>query len=170
MNLKEYINEYIDFPKKGILFRDISPLLKEPKIFKYIIDTFYEEYKDDRIDLIAGIESRGFIFAAALALRFNKGMVMIRKQGKLPGYTLTKRYDIEYGDAIMEIQRDVIKRDKRVLITDDLIATGGTAKASAQLIEELGGIVAGFAFVIELTELKGIDAINGYKIYSLVKY
>ncbi|GIU71064.1 MAG: adenine phosphoribosyltransferase [Candidatus Nitrosocaldaceae archaeon] len=170
MNLKALIREYPDFPKPGVLFRDISPILRDPQAFKYVIDKFYEEYKDDNIDLIAGIESRGFIFASALALRFNKGMIMVRKQGKLPGDTTTKKYDIEYGNATMEVQRDIIKKGERVLITDDLIATGGTAKAAAQLVEELGGEVAGFAFVIELSDLKGVNGINSYKIYSLVRY
>ncbi len=170
MNIKEYINEYPDFPKAGIIFRDISPILREPKAFQYVINSFYEEYKDYNIDLIAGIESRGFIFASALALKFNKGMIMIRKQGKLPGYTSTKKYDIEYGNATMEIQKEAIKKGNRVLIIDDLIATGGTARASAQLIEELGGTVVGFAFVIELTSLKGIETISKYKTYSLVRY
>ncbi len=170
MNIKEYIKEYPDFPKEGIIFRDISPILREPKAFQYVINSFYEEYKDYNIDLIAGIESRGFIFASALALKFNKGMIMIRKQGKLPGYTSTKKYDIEYGNATMEIQKEAIKKGNRVLIIDDLIATGGTARASAQLIEELGGTVVGFAFVIELTSLKGIETISKYKTYSLVRY
>jgi adenine phosphoribosyltransferase len=170
MNIKEYIKEYADFPKEGIIFRDISPILREPKAFQYVINSFYEEYKDYNIDLIAGIESRGFIFASALALKFNKGMIMIRKQGKLPGYTYTKKYDIEYGNATMEIQKEAIKKGDRVLIIDDLIATGGTARASAQLIEELGGKVVGFAFVIELMSLKGIETISKYKTYSLVRY
>ncbi len=170
MNLRVLIKEYKDFPKEGVLFRDISPILRDPTAFKYVIDRFYEEYKEDQIDLIAGIESRGFIFASALALRFNKGMIMIRKQGKLPGDTTTKKYDIEYGNATMEIQKDIIKNGERVLIVDDLIATGGTAKASASLIESLGGIVAGFAFVIELSNLNGVNAINNYKICSLVRY
>ncbi len=137
MNLKELIREYPDFPKQGVLFRDISPILKDPEAFQYVIDRFYEEYKDANIDLIAGIESRGFIFASALALKFKKGMVMVRKQGKLPGDTTTQKYDIEYGNATMEIQRSIIKEGERVLITDDLIATGGTARAAAQLILSL---------------------------------
>lgn len=170
MNLKELIREYPDFPKKGVLFRDISPILRDPEAFQYVIDAFYNEYKNAGIDLIAGIESRGFIFASALASKFKKGMIMIRKQGKLPGDTTTQSYDIEYGSATMEMQRDIIKEGERVLITDDLIATGGTAKAAAQLIETLGGIVAGFAFVIELSELNGTNGINSYKIYSLVRY
>lgn len=170
MNLKSIIKEYADFPKKGVLFRDISPLLRDINTFRYVIEMFYEEYKDKSIDLVAGIESRGFIFAAALALKLNKGMVMVRKQGKLPGDTSSKNYDIEYGNATMEIQRASIKKNDRVLIVDDLIATGGTAKAAAELIESLGGEVAGFAFVVELSELRGIDTLKRYKIFSLVRY
>ncbi|MEM4274647.1 MAG: adenine phosphoribosyltransferase [Candidatus Nitrosocaldaceae archaeon] len=170
MNLKSIIKEYADFPKKGILFRDISPLLRDINTFRYVIDRFYEEYKDKSIDIVVGIESRGFIFAAALALKLNKGMVMVRKQGKLPGDTSSKSYDIEYGNATMEIQRASIKKNDKVLIVDDLIATGGTAKAAAELIEALGGEVAGFAFVVELSELRGIDMLKRYKVFSLVRY
>ena len=170
MNLKALIREYKDFPKKGVLFRDISPIIKDPMAFKYVIDRFYDYYKDDDIDLIAGIESRGFIFASALALKFNKGMVMIRKQGKLPGDTIAKAYDIEYGNSTMEMQKSIIGKGDKVLITDDLIATGGTAKAAASLIESIGAEVVGFAFVIELSDLKGLEKLSDYKVYSLVRY
>ena len=170
MNLKSVIREFPDFPKKGVLFRDISPVLKDPRALKFVVDQFYEIYKNKNVDLIAGIESRGFIFASALAIRFGKGCVMIRKQGKLPGKTITLAYDIEYGSATMEIQQDAVSKGQNVLIADDLIATGGTAKAAAQLIERLGGKVAGFAFVVELGDLKGRDLIKGYDIHSLVTY
>jgi adenine phosphoribosyltransferase len=170
MNLQNVIRSFPDFPKKGILFRDISPILRNPKAMQYVIDQFYEYYKNTKIDLIAGIESRGFVFACALGLKFNKGVIMIRKQGKLPGKTLSLAYDIEYGNATMEIQQDAISKGQNVLIADDLIATGGTAKASAKLIENLGGNVVGFAFVIELSGLKGRDLLKGYEVYSLVEY
>ena len=170
MNLKSVIREFPDFPKKGVLFRDISPVLKDPRALKFVVDQFYEIYKNKNVDLIAGIESRGFIFASALAIRFGKGCVMIRKQGKLPGKTITLAYDIEYGSATMEIQQDAVSKGQNVLIADDLIATGGTAKAAAQLIERLGGKVAGFAFVVELGDLKGRDLIKNYEIHSLVSY
>jgi adenine phosphoribosyltransferase len=170
MNLQNVIRSFPDFPKKGILFRDISPILRNPKAMQYVIDQFYEYYKNTKIDLIAGIESRGFVFACALGLKFNKGVIMIRKQGKLPGKTLSLAYDIEYGNATMEIQQDAISKGQNVLIADDLIATGGTAKASAKLIENLGGNVIGFAFVIELSGLKGRDLLKGYEVYSLVEY
>jgi adenine phosphoribosyltransferase len=170
VNLKSVIREFPDFPKKGILFRDISPVLKDPDAIKFVIDQFYGLYKNKDIDLIAGIESRGFIFASVLAVRFGKGCVMIRKQGKLPGKTVSLEYDIEYGSATMEIQQDAVSKGQNILIADDLLATGGTARAAAQLIERLGGKVSGFAFVVELAALKGRDLIKGYEVHSLVTY
>ena len=170
MNLKEKIIEFPDFPSKGILFRDISPLLKDPETISFIVNEFSRRYKSIEIDLLAGIESRGFPLACALALKYNKGMIMIRKQGKLPGRTEKVSYNIEYGNATMEIQSDAVKSGQSVLICDDLLATGGTAKAAASLVEKIGGRVAGFAFIVELTELKGSEVIKNYKYESLVKY
>ena len=170
MNLKEKIIEFPDFPSKGILFRDISPLLKDPETISFIVNEFSRRYKSIEIDLLAGIESRGFPLACALALKYNRGMIMIRKQGKLPGRTEKVSYNIEYGNATMEIQSDAVKSGQRVLICDDLLATGGTAKAAASLVEKIGGRVAGFAFIVELTELKGSEVIKNYKYESLVKY
>lgn len=170
MNLKEKIIEFPDFPSKGILFRDISPLLRDPETISFIVNEFSKRYKSIEIDLLAGIESRGFPLACALALKYNKGMIMIRKQGKLPGRTEKASYNIEYGNATMEIQTDAVKSGQKVLICDDLLATGGTAKAAASLVEKIGGRVAGFAFIVELTELKGSEVIKNYKYESLVKY
>jgi len=170
VNLKEKIVEIPDFPKKGILFRDISPLLKDPSAFSLVVDEFTKRYHPNEVDLFAGIESRGFPLACALALRYHKGMIMIRKQGKLPGATKKISYDIEYGTATMEIQNNVIEKGQRVLICDDLLATGGTAKAAAKLVEKIGGKVTGFAFIIELTDLKGAKVIKNYRHESLVKY
>lgn len=170
MNLESVIRSFPDFPKKGILFRDVSPILRDPKAMHHVVYQFHEHYKNKKIDLVAGIESRGFIFASALGLKFNRGIVMIRKQGKLPGKTSSLAYDIEYGNDTMEIQQDAVKKGENVLIADDLIATGGTARASAELIERLGGKIVGFAFVIELAALKGRDLLKGYEIHSLVKY
>ena len=170
MNLKEKIIEFPDFPTKGILFRDISPLLKDPTIISFMVDEFSRRYKPNKLDLIAGIESRGFPLACALALKNKKGMIMIRKQGKLPGTTEKVLYDIEYGSATMEIQRDAIQKGQKVLICDDLLATGGTAKAAASLVEKTGGTVTGFAFIVELTDLKGSELIKNYRYESLVKY
>ncbi len=170
MNLKEKIIEFPDFPSKGILFRDISPLLRDPETISFIVNEFSRRYKSTEIDLLAGIESRGFPLACALALKYNKGMIMIRKQGKLPGRTEKVSYNIEYGNATMEIQTDAVKSGQKVLICDDLLATGGTAKAAANLVEKIGGRVTGFAFIVELTELKGSEVIKNYKYESLVKY
>ena len=170
MNLKDKIAEIPDFPKKGILFRDISPLLKDPAAFSLVVDEFTKVIHPNDVDLFAGIESRGFPLASALALKYNKGMIMIRKQGKLPGVTHKITYSIEYGTATMEIQKDVVKKGQRVFICDDLLATGGTAKAAAKLVEKVGGIVAGFAFIIELSDLRGSKIIKNYKYKSLVKY
>jgi adenine phosphoribosyltransferase len=170
VNLQNIIAEYEDFPKKGILFRDISPILKNPAALSHMIDEFAKRFHANDVDVFAGIESRGFPLACALSLRYNKGMVMIRKQGKLPGATIKRTYSIEYGKATMEIQKNAINKDQRVVICDDLLATGGTAKAAAELIERLGGRVAGFAFIVELTELNGIKKIEKYRCESLVKY
>ena len=172
VNLREIIANYPDFPKEGILFRDINPVFKRNDALNYIADEFYRIYSKSKVDLVAGIESRGFIIATALALRFGKGIVMIRKAGKLPGRTVKKSYDIEYGTAIMELQQDAIDKGDSILIADDLIATGGTAVAAAQMIKELGGKVAGFAFIIELSDLKGADRLRkmGYNVESLVTF
>ncbi|WP_268541305.1 adenine phosphoribosyltransferase [Candidatus Nitrosotenuis cloacae] len=170
MNLKNIITEYPNFPKKGILFRDISPILKNPSALSHVVDEFAKKYHANDVDVFAGIESRGFPLACALALRYNKGMIMIRKQGKLPGSTVKRSYSIEYGKAVMEIQKNAVSKDQRVVICDDLLATGGTAKAAAELVERLGGKVAGFAVIVELTELGGIKKIEKFKCESLVKY
>lgn len=170
MNLKEKIDEYPNFPKKGILFRDFSPILKDPQALSFVVDEFTKFFHTNTIDVFAGIESRGFLLACAMATRYNKGMIMIRKSGKLPGKTVKQSYSIEYGKDTIEIQKDIIEKNERVLICDDLLATGGTASASAQLIEKVGGKVAGLAFLIELTELNGIKKLKKYACKSLVKY
>ena len=170
MNLEDKIAEYPNFPKKGILFRDFSPILKDPSALSFIADEFSKYFHPKNVELFAGIESRGFILASVLASRYDKGMIMIRKAGKLPGKTTKLSYTIEYGKDTIEIQKDIIKKGQRVLICDDLLATGGTAKASANLIEKVGGKISGFAFIIELTELNGIKGINKYDCKSLVKY
>jgi len=170
VNLREKIAEYPNFPKKGILFRDFSPILKDPAAFSLIVDEFSKHFHPKEIDLFAGIESRGFILASVLASRYNKGMIMIRKAGKLPGKTAKLSYTIEYGKDSIEIQKDIIKKGQRILICDDLLATGGTAKATAKLIEKVGGKISGFAFIIELTELNGMKGISKYDCKSLVKY
>jgi adenine phosphoribosyltransferase len=171
-DLRDIVASYPDFPKPGILFRDINPVFKRNDALNYITDEFYRVYGKTRVDAVAGIESRGFVIATALALKFGKGVVMVRKAGKLPGKTLKKSYDIEYGNAVMELQQNAISKGESILIADDLIATGGTAVAAAQLVEGLGGKVAGFAFIIELSDLHGADRLRkmGYKVQSLVTY
>ena len=170
MDLKDKITEYVDFPKKGILFRDFSPILKDPSALSFVVDEFSKKFHPNDIDVFVGIESRGFILASALAQKYNKGMVLLRKAGKLPGKTVTVSYTIEYGKAQMEIQKMALEKNERVLICDDLLATGGTAKAAAKLVEKLDAKVVGFAFIIELTELKGIEKIKEYKTEALVQY
>ena len=170
MNLKERILEFPDFPKKGILFRDFSPILRDPQALSYVVDELSRYFHPNDIDILAGIESRGFLVACAMAIRYNKGMFMIRKAGKLPGKTVKLSYTIEYGKDTIEIQENAVKKGQRVLICDDLLATGGTAKAAAALIEKVGGKVAGFAFIMELTELNGMEGISKYNCKSLVKY
>jgi adenine phosphoribosyltransferase len=171
-DLRDIVTSYPDFPKPGILFRDINPVFKRSDALNHVTEEFYRTYGKAKVDAVAGIESRGFVIATALALKFGKGMVMIRKAGKLPGKTLKKSYDIEYGSAIMELQQSAISKGESVLIADDLIATGGTAVAAAQLVEALGGKVAGFAFIIELSDLHGADKLRkmGYKVQSQVTY
>lgn len=170
MNLIEKIAEYPDFPKKGILFRDFGPVLKDPASLSLIADEFSKHFHPKDIELFAGIESRGFILASILASRYNKGMIMIRKAGKLPGKTVKLSYTVEYGKDTIEIQKDIIQKGQKILICDDLLATGGTAKASAKLIEKIGGKIVGFAFLIELTDLNGMKGISKYHCKSLVKY
>ena len=170
MNLKRIIAEYPNFPKKGILFRDFSPILNDPAAMSFVVEEFSKRFHPGDVDVFAGIESRGFITASILAQKYNKGMVMLRKAGKLPGKTVKISYTIEYGKAVLEIQKNVLKKNERVLICDDLLATGGTANAAAKLVEKLGAEVTGFAFIIELTGLNGNKKLSNYKTVSLVQY
>ena len=172
IDLRKLIKDYSDFPKKGVVFRDINPLFRNEDAILQISKEFIQQDQLKEIDVIAGIESRGFTVASLLAANFKKGLILIRKAGKLPGKTIQTDYDIEYGSATIELQVDAIKKGQKVLIADDLIATGGTAMASAKLIENLGGVVFGFAFIIELDYLKGVKKLRdlGYNVQSLVKY
>ena len=171
-DLYKLILDCPNFPKQGVLFRDISPVFRNNEALNYIADEFESILKSYKFDTIAGIESRGFVVATVLALRFGKGVTMIRKAGKLPGETIRKSYDIEYGTSIMEIQKDAIRHGQAVLIVDDLIATGGTALAAAELVKELRGKIATFAFVIELAGLHGATKLRqtGHEVYSLAVY
>ena len=170
IDIKKWIRDIPDFPKKGILFRDITPALLEPGVFKSICDILYDRYAKREIDKIAGIESRGFFFASVLSFRLGIGFVPMRKPGKLPWDTVKEEYTLEYGNASLEIHSDSIKKGERVLIIDDLLATGGTAVAASRLVERLGGIIEEMAFVVELTELGGRERIAGKEIFSLIRY
>jgi len=159
-----------DFPKKGILFYDITTLLRDKTGFAQLIDLFSEHYIGKNIDLILGMEARGFIFGPALAYRLNAGFVPVRKPGKLPAATRRVEYELEYGSNALEIHQDAIEKGQRVLIVDDLLATGGTAVATAKLASSLGAEIAGLAFVVELDFLKGRQKLGAYNVFSLLHY
>lgn len=168
--LKKLIREVPDFPKPGILFYDITTLLKDPRGLRGTIDALRANYTGAQVDVVIGIESRGFIFAPALAYALGAGFVPVRKPKKLPAETSSVSYDLEYGSDVLEVHRDAIAPGSRVLIVDDLLATGGTARAVTQLVEGLGGTVAGLGFVVELTFLNGRGKLNGYEVFSLMQY
>jgi adenine phosphoribosyltransferase len=168
--LKSLIREVPDFPKPGINFYDITTLLKDPEGLKCVIDALHSRYGDQTIHTVAGIEARGFIFAPAVAYALNAGFVPIRKPKKLPAATESVSYGLEYGTDVIEIHRDAVVPGHNVLIVDDVLATGGTARAAGQLVERLGGKVAGFGFVIELDFLNGREKLTGHKIDSLLHY
>lgn len=170
MSLEKYIRDIPDFPKKGILFKDITTLLKSKVAFKEAVDQLAELLKDKSVDYIVAAESRGFIFGAALAYRLNCGFVPVRKPGKLPAETYRHTYSLEYGEDSLEIHRDAFPPGSKILVLDDLLATGGTALASAKLVEELEGEVTAIIFLIELTFLKGRDKLKRYPVFSLIKY
>ncbi len=167
---KALIREIPDYPKPGILFYDITTLLKDREGFCRLIDHMTLQTRTIHADLVLGIEARGFIFAPALAYNINAGFVPIRKPNKLPHETETVSYDLEYGTDSLEIHKDAITPGSRVIIADDLLATGGTAAAAAHLVEKVGGVVAGFTFVVELEFLKGRDKLDGYDVFSLIQY
>jgi len=168
--LKKLIREVPDFPKKGILFYDITTLLKDKAGYATLIDVLAERYIEKDVDLILGMEARGFIFGPALAYRLNAGFVPVRKPGKLPALTERIEYDLEYGSNVLEVHKDAIEKGQRVLIVDDLLATGGTAEATAKLAKTLGADIAGLAFVVELDFLKGRDKLSPYDVYSVLHY
>lgn len=170
MDLKSKIRVIEDYPKEGISFKDITTLLRDRKAFKETLDQLADELKDYEFDYIAGIESRGLIFGAPLADRLDKGFIPIRKPGKLPGEIEKISYELEYGSGELEMHKDAVSSGDRVVIIDDLIATGGSARAAANLIEAVGGEVSCFEFLIELTELEGRSYLKGYDVISLIKY
>jgi len=168
--LKAAIREVPDWPKKGILFYDVTTLLKRADRFREAIDALISPYKDRKVDLVAGIEARGFIFAPTVAYALGAGFIPVRKPGKLPAATHSATYDLEYGTDSLEIHRDAVEPGQRVLIVDDLIATGGTAKAVAELIEKMGGKIVALAFLVELEFLNGRQKLQKYEVTSLLKY
>ncbi len=167
---KDYIRNIPDFPKPGILFRDITTLLKDSRAFKHALDALVDKYKNKKIDKVAAVEARGFILGGAVAYRLGAGFVPVRKKGKLPWKTNSVTYELEYGTDTLEMHHDAINPGERVLIVDDLLATGGTVKAVTDLVKQLQGKIAGIAFLIELTDLKGKDKLKEYPVYSLIKY
>ncbi len=170
INFKEKIRSIPDFPKKGIIFRDITPVLQDPKVFKSLIDELAKPYKNKKIDVVVGIDARGFLLAAPLAYKLKAGLVIVRKKGKLPYKTVSQEYLLEYGKEKIEMHQDSILPGQRVLMVDDVIATGGTMKAACDLIEKLGGKIVGVLFFVELKDLKGRQKLKKYKVRSLVKF
>jgi adenine phosphoribosyltransferase len=168
--LEEYVRSIPDFPEKGIIFRDVTSVLQDAEGLHLAIDTMQELVKDLDYDIVVGPESRGFIFGMPIAYNLRKPFVLIRKQGKLPCETVSKDYDLEYGKATIEMHKDSVKKGQKVLIVDDLIATGGTTQAMIQLIESLGGIVVGVVVMIELAGLKGRERISNYRLDAAIRY
>jgi adenine phosphoribosyltransferase len=169
-DLKSHIRQIPDFPKPGILFYDITTLLQNSLTLRVTVDRFVWLFAERRIDKVVGIESRGFMFAPIVAYDLNAGFVPVRKPGKLPAEKVRETYDLEYGTDTLEMHRDAIRPGENVLIVDDVVATGGTAAATARLVESLGGVVAGFGFIIELTFLDGRKKLGGYDVASLIQY
>ena len=170
MKLEDKIRDVQDFPINGVLFKDITTLLNDADAYHQSIDAMYQRYKNDGIEIVVGMESRGFIFAAPLAYQLGAGLVPVRKLGKLPAETVRCEYALEYGTNTLEIHQDAIQPGQKVLVVDDLLATGGTTIATLKLVEKLGGKVAGLAFLIELTFLHGMDKLKGYDIFTQIQY
>jgi len=168
--LKQIVREIPDFPKPGILFYDITTLLRDAKGFAEVIDIFARHYRDQKLDAVVGVEARGFIFAAAVANRLGLGFIPVRKPGKLPYRTVSQSYQLEYGTDTLEMHADAVRRGDRILLIDDLMATGGTARAVAEMVRGQGGEVAGIGFVIELEFLSGRKFLPEYEIFSILKY
>ncbi|MGB5931932.1 MAG: adenine phosphoribosyltransferase [Anaerolineae bacterium] len=170
MELAEMIRNIPDFPVEGILFRDITTLIKDPDAFQEAVDALLDSCVGREVDVVVAIEARGLIFGAPMAYELGAGFVPVRKPDKLPGEKIAASYTLEYGTNVLEMHEDAIEPGQRVLIVDDLLATGGSAKATAALVERLGGEVVGFVFLIELTDLRGIDKLKGYEVFSLIEY
>ncbi|HOY65710.1 MAG TPA: adenine phosphoribosyltransferase [Candidatus Ozemobacteraceae bacterium] len=170
MNLHEYIRDVPDFPKKGIIFKDITPLLKDRAAFAHAIKALAEPYRGAKLDAVAAIESRGFILGAALALELGIGFIPIRKPGKLPYKSRRQQYALEYGTDAIEIHEDAVAAGQRILLVDDVIATGGTARAAADLLKGLGADLVGIAFLVELSFLGGVEKLRGERLFSVLNY
>ena len=168
--LEEYVLTIPDFPEPGVMFRDVTSVIQDPDGLKLAVDGLVEAAKDIDYDIVVGPESRGFIFGVPVAYLTGKGFVPVRKKGKLPRETISRKYDLEYGQAEIEIHKDAVQPGQKVLIVDDLIATGGSAEAAAKLVEDLGGEVVGLVFVMELEGLKGRERLKGYNVKSLIAY
>ena len=168
--LKDYVTEIPDFPKEGILFRDITTVINNPEGFHMAVDGLVDLVKDKDFDLVIGTESRGFVFGAPVAYALDKGFILARKKGKLPRETISESYDLEYGQATLEIHKDAIQPGQKVVLIDDLIATGGTTEAVVKMVERLGGEVVKIGFVMELAGLKGREKLKGYDVESLIIY
>lgn len=168
--LADKIRDVPNFPREGILFKDITTLLQDPAAFKQAVDMMAETYRGKHVQLVVGVESRGFIFGGALAYLLGAGFVPVRKEGKLPGQKIREAYALEYGSAVLEIHKDAIKQGEPVVIVDDLLATGGTARATARLVEQLGGQVVGISFLIELKFLKGAENLGPYRVVSHLQF
>ncbi len=166
----QLVRDIPNFPEPGIIFKDITPVLKHPQALKEVVDLMTEHARQLKPDVVAGIESRGFVFGLPIAINLGLGFVPIRKLGKLPGEKIAEEYALEYGTNTVEIHKDAVEPGQRVVVVDDLLATGGTAAAAARLIERLGGTVAGFTFLIELTFLNGRKNLRGYDIHALIEY
>jgi adenine phosphoribosyltransferase len=168
--LKTHIVEVPDFPKPGISFKDITPVLKSPAAYRYVIDRMYEQYKESGVDLVLGVESRGFLFGAPLAVKLGRGFIPVRKPGKLPRERISASYALEYGVDALEVHRDAVRDGQKVVLVDDVLATGGTIAACTQLVRKLGGEVVGVCFLMELTFLMGRQKLEGEKVFSVVQY
>ncbi len=164
------VRDIVDFPKKGIVFRDITTAVKDPKALKFMVDFLTEQYADKKIDYVAGVESRGFIFGSALAYNLGAGFVMIRKPGKLPADVVSQEYALEYGTDKIEMHADAVEEGKNVLVIDDLLATGGTVEAACKLLKKVGANIVGAAFIIELSDLKGREKLKDIDVVSMIQY
>ena len=169
-SLRELVRDIPDWPQPGIVFRDITPLLAAPDAFTLAVDALAAPFADEEIDKVLGVEARGFVFAAPLAYRRGAGFVPVRKAGKLPWEIEREEYELEYGSDLLEVHRDAVNPGERVLIVDDVIATGGTAAATARLVEKLGGTVVGLTFLLELTELGGRSQLDGRRVHAVLRY